>query len=79
MKLFSIDGKDIVKGLIVALFTGALLPLSIIIQDPNFSVATVNWNAVLTVGLNGAVVGFISYMTKNFLSDSSGKFVGKIG
>jgi len=77
--MFSINGKDFAKGLLIAVLSGVLLPVSAMIQTPGFDLATVNWSAVLSLAMNGAVVGFISYMMKNFLSTEDGKFLGTIG
>lgn len=78
-KLFSIDVKDVSKALVMAVLSGAVLPVSAIIQTPGFDFATADWNSILTLALNGAVVGFVSYLTKNFFSDESGKVFGRIG
>ncbi len=77
--MFTINAKDIGKGLIVAILTGAFLPLSLIIQEPSFNIATANWDIIFSVAMNGAVVGLVSYLTKNFFSDSEGRVFGKIG
>lgn len=77
--LFRLVGSDWAKALVMAVFSGALLPISIAIQTPGFSFATANWNQVLVVAINGALVGGIAYLAKNFLSDSSGKVLGKVG
>lgn len=78
-KLFSIDIKDVSKALVMAVLSGAILPVSAIIQTPGFDFATADWNTILTLALNGAVVGFVSYLTKNFFSDDQGKVFGRIG
>jgi len=77
--LFSINGKDVARGLVVAMLTGIALPTLAILQTPGFDVMAADWHQVLVVALNGAVAGFVSYLVKNFLSDSQGKVLGKIG
>ena len=79
MKLYSIDIKDVSKALVVAVLTGAVLPVSAIIQTPGFDFATANWEAIFSLALNGAIAGFVSYLVKNFFSDESGKVFGRIG
>lgn len=77
--IFSINAKDILKGLVMAALVGAVLPISLIIQEPNFSISTVNWSVLWDVAASGAVSGFLSYIIKNFLSDEEGKVLGRIG
>ena len=77
-KILRLTNRDVVKGLIMAVLTGVVLPIVAIVQTPGFDVFTVNWSSVLTLALNGAVVGFVSYMTKQFFSDSDGKLFGKL-
>lgn len=78
-KLFSIDGKDVAKALVMAVLSGALLPVLAAVQTPGFDFATVDWSGLLNLAMNGAVLGFVSYITKNFFSDSDGKVLGRIG
>lgn len=78
-KLFSIDLKDVSKALVMAVISGAVLPVAAIIQTPGFDFATANWHALTSIALNGAAVGFISYIVKNFLSDEQGRVFGRIG
>lgn len=78
-KLFSIDIKDVTKALVMAVLSGAVLPVSAIIQTPGFDFATANWDAIFSLAINGAVAGFVSYLVKNFFSDEQGKVFGHIG
>ena len=77
--LFKIDVKDVGKGIVVAALTGFLLPVAAAIQSPGFNLLTADWNQIVTLAVNGALVGFVSYIIKNFLSDEQGKVLGKIG
>lgn len=78
-KLFSIDGKDISKALVMAVLSGALLPVLAAVQTPGFDISQVQWSALGNLAINGAILGFVSYITKNFFSDESGKVFGRIG
>lgn len=78
-KLFNLDTKDLAKGLAMAVISGVALPIAAMIQTPGFDIAMVNWGALGTLALNGAIVGFVSYLTKNLLSDEEGRVLGKIG
>lgn len=76
--IFTLGWNDVTKGLITAVLVGAFLPLSAAIQTPNFNIATANWHQVLVLAVNGAIVGFVGYLAKNLLTDSNGKFLGRI-
>ena len=73
--LFRLGKSDLVRGLIVAVLSAVFLSASQMLQAPNFNFATIDWQQILNVA--GAT--FMAYISKNFLSDSSGKVLGKIG
>lgn len=77
--MWTLNLKDLARGAVVAILTGILLPLAAAVQTPGFELANVNWHQVLILAINGAVVGFAGYLTKNLASDSEGKVFGKIG
>jgi len=77
--LFKLNSSDFKKGLVIAIASGFLLPVAAAIQTPDFSILTVNWNGLFQLALNGAVVGFVSYIGKNFFSTADGKVFGRIG
>lgn len=77
--MFNLNLNDISKALVMAVLTGAILPIAAIIQTPGFSVLTVNWGQVGILALNGAIIGFTAYIIKNFFSDANGAVLGKIG
>lgn len=69
-KKWSLNWVDLVKGGIVAILT----PCVVIIQASlDAGIWTFNWKQI---GM-AAIGGFIAYLTKNFLSDSQPKNVGK--
>lgn len=78
-QLFSIDLKDVSKALVMAVLSGALLPVMAVLQTPGFDISTANWSAIISVALNGAVLGFVSYIAKSFLSTEDGRVFGRIG
>lgn len=63
----------------MAIGAGIVLPLSLIVQTQGFSIAHANWSNILDIALTGAFTGCIVYLAKNYFSDESGKFAGKIG
>lgn len=71
--------SDFQKGLVMAVFIGILTPVAFIIQAPGFHLATANWYVIGDTAGTGALVGFVGYLVKNFLSNSEGQFLGKVG
>ena len=70
---------DVAKGLVMAVLGGVALPIAAMVQTPGFDIASVNWSVVMNLAFNGAIVAFVTYMTKNLLSSSDGKVLGSIG
>jgi len=77
--LFKLNGSDFTKGLIMAIFMGVALPIVAVIQTPGFDLFTANWEVIGKLALNGAFLGFATYLSKNFLSDENGKVLGRFG
>lgn len=77
--IFKLNLADWQKAIVMAVFVGFGLPLAAAIQTPGFNVFTTNWSVVLTLAINGAIIGGATYIIKNFLSDTSGRFLGRIG
>lgn len=76
--LFRLGQNDLIKGLVMAVLAGFLTPFIVAIQSPDFSIFAANWEQLLGLAQNGAVIGLVSYLVKNFFSDDSGKVFGKI-
>lgn len=76
---FNLNWGDILRGLAVAVLAGIALPVLAVIQTPGFDVATVNWSGILNLAINGGLAAMAAYLTKNLLTDSSGKMLGKVG
>ena len=76
---FKLDGKDLAKGLVMAVIGGFLLPIMAAFQSPDFSIFTADWSALLRLAENGAVLGIGSYLIKNFFSTPDGKVLGVVG
>lgn len=60
-KTFTLNWRDLVKGLLVSVISAVLTALLPLLQDGDFKI---NWNLILTVA---ATTG-ISYLLKNWLS-----------
>ncbi len=66
--MFQIDVKDVLKAIIVAVLTGAVLATIGTVSAHGFDVFTADW---LTIGrdfVNGGFAGFIGYLVKNFFT-----------
>ena len=77
-KLFSLSKNDILRGLVMAVITGFFLPVLMAVQTPEFSIFTANWREIIDVAINGAFLGFTTYLFQKFFSDEQGKFGGVI-
>jgi hypothetical protein len=77
--MFQLTSGDFLRGLVMAILSGILLPVLAAIQTPDFSILTVNWHAVFVLAINGGITGIAAYLVKNLFTDNSGKFAGKIG
>ncbi len=70
---------DFMRGVVMAVLSGVLLPLSAAIQTPGFSIDTANWHAILVLAANGAIIGFVGYIIKNLATNDQGKVLGTLG
>jgi hypothetical protein len=76
--LWKVGLDDAKKALVSAFIMGALLPVAVAIQSPGFNLFDANWPALVTIALNGAIVGFASELLRRFGTDSNGKFMGAV-
>jgi len=77
-KFLNLNLNDIKRGVIMAVFMGFALPITAAIQTPGFDLFTANYAQILNLALNGAVMGFFTYLAKNVFTASNGKLFGKI-
>ena len=70
--LGKLNSQDFIKGLVVTVISAVLTALMGILNSPEFSFASINWNEVVKV----AVSSGIAYLIKNFASDSEGRVLG---
>ena len=68
--LFKLSWRDFVKGVVLAVAASVL----VVVQGALTSNTAIDWSMVLKVA-EGA---FVSYIMKNFLTDESGKLLGKL-
>lgn len=76
--MMKLNLNDVARGAITAVLTGIIVALASVMQDPAFDLFSADWKHIINVTVNAGVVTFIGYLSKNALSDSSGKFLGKI-
>lgn len=73
-KLFKLNLKDFGKGLVVAVIAALLGALQQALETQGLNLASFDWAEILNV----VEAAFLAYITKNLLSDSEGKVLGKI-
>lgn len=66
--------RDLVLGLVVAVFTGVIVFLGQIINVPGFDYATFDWSQLVSIGISAGV----GYLVKNFASNDKGELGGVI-
>jgi hypothetical protein len=77
--ILKINFKDVGKALVTAIFTAIIIALYGIVTAPGFDVFTVDWTLVIHTAINASTAAFLGYIVKNFLSNSEGKFLGRVG
>lgn len=70
--MFSLAWRDVGKGLLLAVISAVVTHIYEATALPGFSFLTIDWGATLTIG----GIAAISYLVKNFFTDSQGKFGG---
>lgn len=65
---------DLGRGLVVAVFAAVFTQLASVLNTPGFELAGFDWTETLRIAFAAAV----GYLSKNMLTDSSGKFMGRM-
>lgn len=68
---FTLNWYDLVKGLQMYLITTVVMSLGSVILTPGFSVFSADWLAILMNTVDVAVISTVSYLVKNFITDTS--------
>lgn len=71
-RLFSLDWKDVKKGIVTAVIVGALSVVA-----PAATAGTLFTIAVWKAAGMGAAAGLVGYLAKNFLTNSEDDFMTK--
>lgn len=74
-KLFTLNLTDLAKGLVVAVFAAIITYLAGLIGVPGFDFSQINIHSLELISF----IAGVSYLAKNFISDSTGKILGHIG
>lgn len=76
--MFTLNPGDIVRGIAVAVLTGAFLAVVSIVGAHDFDVFTADWLGIGKTMVNGGFAAFVGYLLKNFFTGSNGKILGKV-
>lgn len=73
--MFTLKWMDVVRGLAVAVLTGAWLSIAgLFVQG--FDVFTADWAAIGRMAVNGGFFALAGYISKNLLTADNGKLFG---
>ena len=72
----TLDGSDIKKGLVTAMFGGATTAVLAIVGAAGFDLFNADWKKIGMVVIAGAIVSGAGYLQKNFFTDNQGKVLG---
>lgn len=75
--MFTINWMDVLRGLFVAVFTGAWISVAGLFVS-GFDVFTADWVMIGKIAVNGGFFAFVGYINKNLLTASNGKIFGII-
>lgn len=73
--MFKLQIVDIIKGLVVAILTGAFVSV-VGLFTQTFDVFTADWVAIGKQAVNGGFYAFVGYIIKNFITADNGKIAG---
>lgn len=74
-QMFTLNASDFAKGVALAVIVAVLGAIEQALTAHGFDFGAYNWAGIANV----AIVAFVGYLTKNFVSDSTGKVLGRIG
>ena len=73
-KPFSLNLNDAAKAMIVAVLVAVIGGLQQMLTAHGLDIGSYDWGLIMNLALSAGA----GYLTKNFLSDSDGKVLGKI-
>ncbi len=75
-ELFSLDLKDLIRGVITAVLTGTFFAVCGIFTTVGFDVFSADWSQIGRMAVNGGFAGLVGYIIKRFFSNKEGEFLG---
>ena len=72
--LLQLNSGDFLRGLVVAVLATAFAQLATALNTPGFDILTFDWTETVKI----AFASGVGYISKNFLTDANGKFLGSI-
>ena len=73
--MFTINGADFAKGIVMAVITAVLTWLLQMLDVPGFSVSTIDWGMIGRIAMTAG----LGYIVKNYLSNEKGQVVTPLG
>lgn len=73
--MFKLKWMDWVRGLVVAVFTGAWISVMGLFGY-DFNVFTADWHAIGELAVNGGFLALAGYISKNLITADNGKILG---
>jgi hypothetical protein len=72
--IYSVNIKDLAKGVFVAVTATVLTSLLAVLQSPSFDFATIDWAEIGKIALTTGV----SYLIKQYFTDGEGRLLGAV-
>jgi len=69
-----LNSGDFVRGLVVAVLAAVFTQLAAVLNAPGFDLSLFDWQETIKI----AFASGVGYISKNLLTDGSGKFLGKV-
>ena len=73
-KLWRLNGKDFIKGLVVAVLVAVLAVIQNLLKEKGLDLTAVDWQSVGNVAVTAAV----AYLGKNLITDENDKLGGRL-
>ncbi len=75
--MWRLRARDFLRGAFIAILTGMGMAVLGLV-GPQFDLFTVDWASLGHTAVNAGVVAFVSYLTKNLVTDSDGRIFGRL-
>ena len=75
--LFKLNVGDLGRGAVTALLAGVVWSVASVFTQSGFDIFSADWKTIINSALNAGMAAFVGYLSKNLLTDSEGKLLGK--